>query len=335
MKFVIGIDVSRLTLDIALLKTADETCTSFTIVNSEEGLLQFFRTAYIEFKVTRRNSLVCAEQMGIFNTYLQQVCVNKKLNLCLESPLHIKRSLGIQRGKSDSIDAIRIARYAYRQTATLKLWQPPRPEIIQVKELAAIRRKLLKMKGMCTSTQTNAGYYQSSFEEDLHNTYTQNIITSINKEVGKIEEAMEDIFVRDERLATLRKIVTSVPYIGKVISTQLIISTNEFEEHWTANKFASYCGIAPYSFSSGTSVKGKTKVSNIANKEVKALVHIAALGNSRMKDSFLEAYYKRKLAEGKNKMSVLNAIRNKVIARVFSCVRAGSVYREPLPIKNN
>ena len=88
-------------------------------------------------------------------------------------------------------------------------------------------------------------------------------------------------------------------------------------EDW--RKLACYCGVAPFKHQSGSSIKGKTKVSHIANKKMKSLLNMAALSAKR-NDIEIKEYYERKVEEGKNKMSVLNAIRCKIISRAFAVI---------------
>jgi poly(3-hydroxyalkanoate) synthetase len=65
----------------------------------------------------------------------------------------------------------------------------------------------------------------------------------------------------------------------------------------------------------------------MANKNIKTLLHMAALVAIQMKGEMRE-YYNRKVSEGKNKMSVLNAIRNNLILRIFACVNQNREYEK-------
>ena len=65
----------------------------------------------------------------------------------------------------------------------------------------------------------------------------------------------------------------------------------------------------------------------MANKNIKTLLHMAALSSVRMQGD-IQDYYKRKVSEGKNKMSVLNAIRNKLVLRIFACVNQNREYEK-------
>jgi transposase len=72
-------------------------------------------------------------------------------------------------------------------------------------------------------------------------------------------------------------------------------------------------------------VRGKTKVHHMANKPLKKALHMCALSAIQLKGD-IKTYFDRKVKEGKNKMAILNAIRNKLLHRVFACVRDGRLY---------
>ncbi|GAB2546457.1 hypothetical protein GCM10027085_42240 [Spirosoma aerophilum] len=117
--------------------------------------------------------------------------------------------------------------------------------------------------------------------------------------------------------------------MGVTVATEVIITTNEFKDITDPKKFACYAGVVPFEQSSGRK-RGKPQVSRIANKKVKALLHLAALSASLHSDEF-KTYFNRKVAEGKNKMLVLNNIRNKIVLRIFACVRRGQKYENIYP----
>ncbi|RYE40450.1 MAG: IS110 family transposase, partial [Sphingobacteriales bacterium] len=134
----------------------------------------------------------------------------------------------------------------------------------------------------------------------------------------------------DERLYQLFQWLTSVEGVGKVLALEMILATNEFISFTSPKKFACHCGVAPFKYVSGTSLNSKARVSKKANARMKRLLHMAAIASVRIKQGELKAYYERRVKEGKNKMSVLNVIRNKIIRRAFACVREQRAYQKSL-----
>ena len=100
----------------------------------------------------------------------------------------------------------------------------------------------------------------------------------------------------------------------------LILFTRNFTLFDDPRKLACYGGVAPFEYSSGTSVKGRTKVSHFANKDLKKIIHMAALSAIRYNPE-MKAYFIRKVEQGKNKMSVINAIRNKLIHCIMAIIK--------------
>jgi transposase len=327
-KFFIGVDISKLTLDVAVLHKG-KVIRSFKVNNSEKDIIELLFTLKATFNITRNNSIFCAEDMGLYAKFLTNVLIKKKCSIWLESPLRIKLSMGIRRGKSDRIDACRIAEYAYRFQNQLTIWQPPRQIIQELKTLSTLRKNLVGIAKALKTRNKGNEHFLTRKENNLLKNYYCNTLLAATADIKRVERRIKELIKNDEKLNSLTKIITSIPQIGYVIAVEIITATNEFKDINCPKKFASYAGIAPFEYSSGTSLKGPARVSHIANKEIKTLLHVASMGYARSarKESQLGKYYLRKVAEGKNKMSVLNAVRNKLVHRIFSCVKRGEFFK--------
>ena len=124
IKYFIGIDISKKTLDIAVLNNNDFKSHQ-TICNTTKALKTFFN-ALKKDGISLDLSVVCAEFTGIYSNHLINSCSDLGLNLWLENAFHIKRSQGLKRGKNDKIDALRIANYAFRNKHDYKGLSEPR-----------------------------------------------------------------------------------------------------------------------------------------------------------------------------------------------------------------
>jgi transposase len=325
-KYFIGIDVSKQTLDFTVLKDVDKIFHLQT-ENSYAGIKTFIKKLKAIDSLKLEECLFCLEHTGIYNNPLLEYFEKHKCNVCLESAVHIKQSSGLMRGKNDKIDSYRISLYAYRNRDNLKLWQPKREIIKKLKSLAVTRDRLINAKKQLETALKEGEKYTGRPEQKLYENCCKNSIMGLKKDLHFTEKQIKKIILEDERLNELFNIITSVPGIGIVTATEVIVSTNEFKDIKEGKKYACYSGVAPFGYSSGTSIRGKAKVSNMANKHVKKLLHMAAL-SAIIYNKELKAYYERKVAEGKNKMAVVNAIRNKLIHRIFSCVRENRKYEE-------
>ncbi len=325
--FFVGIDISKLTLDVAILQD-DKILSTLKIENTEEAVRELLKKIKAAHGCTIKNTFFCAENSGLYHRFLSNVLVKKRAELCLDSPLRIKRSMGIQRGKNDKVDAIRIARYAQANQSSLVRWLPPREEIEQLRLLSALRKRLVKTKTMFLNNNKLEGHFLPKEEVVELLQCTAPLRLALDCTIREVEQKMDVVIQSDERLANLMRLITSIPHVGKIIGIEILIHTNEFRDITTPRKFASYCGIAPFERTSGTSLRGKARVSPIANREMKAILHLAALGYTQRKDTPIGKYYLRKVAEGKHKMSVLNAVRNKIVHNVYACVRDNKMFQK-------
>jgi transposase len=157
--------------------------------------------------------------------------------------------------------------------------------------------------------------------------YSKNALAGIEKDLKKLETRIQQLIKEDPQLCELFNLITSVEGVGKVTAVEVILTTNEFKDLVDPSKYACYCGVAPFEHRSGTSIRGRTRVSHHANKTVKMLLHMAALSAIKV-NADLKGYYERKVKEGKNKMLVINAIRRKLIDRIFACVRNKRSYQK-------
>ncbi len=271
-------------------------------------------------EVSTENILFCYEHTGIYGKKLSYTLVEKRYCVWIEMPLAILRSIGLQRGKNDKVDAKRIAIYAMKNNKQAKLWESPRKEVATLRQLLTTRASLIN--GLKALKMPIKEYKETGNKElaELMQKSTKNAVQGIEKDIKKIEQAIDALIKNDERLSKLFTLLISIPGVGKITSTELICFTNEFKNYTEAKQLACYCGVAPFEHSSGSSIRGKTRVNNMANKSLKTKLHLCAMA-AIQHDAELKAYYERKVKDGKNKMLVINAVRNKLVHRITAVVK--------------
>jgi transposase len=267
------------------------------------------------------------EKTGIYNNHVITALHTLKAFIWVEKAIHIKRSSGLQRGKSDKVDAQRIGLFAYRHQDQAKLWSPTRVIIQQLKSLTTVRDRLLLTVSRLKTPLNESKKFDSKEVYAIIKSSCSKSIKAVKEDLKAVENRIKELIKQDSSLHHLFTLVTSVAGIGPVIGREIIITTNEFKDITEAKKYACYAGVAPFAHSSGTSIKGKNKVSHFANKNVKKLLHLGAVSLIRHKGEIRE-YWLRKLDQGKQEMVVLNAIRNKLIQRVFAVVARGTKYEK-------
>lgn len=300
----VGIDVSKGWLDVALLSLRNEQVKNERIDNTVSAIKNYIRS----LQTHTDQILFCLENTGRYGNAFLQVTATMQLNTWIEHPLQIKRSQGMTRGKTDKQDALRIAQYAYRFCDKANLWKPEEKIISQLKELQSKRDLLVKSHRMLRQAV------------EKNDSDVQQPLKALQKAIDKIEAKIEMLIKTDEKLVGQYKLVQSVPGIGKVVATSLLITTKGFTNLTDPRKLACYVGIAPFPYQSGSSITYKDRVSKLGDQRLKALINLSAWNAIRSVPA-LKAYFERKVAQGKHKVSVINAIRNKLIAMVLSVIR--------------
>jgi len=122
-------------------------------------------------------------------------------------------------------------------------------------------------------------------------------------------------------------LLNTIRGVGLILACQLLYHTSNFMRFNSWRQFSSYCGTAPFEYSSGTSIKRGNRCHHIGDRKMKTLLTLASV-SAIQSDSELRLYYKKKVAEGKPKMVALNNVRNKLLARAFAVIKRGTPYVE-------
>ena len=322
--YLVGIDVSKKTLDFTVLHQSEKVFYLQT-PNSSKGIQSFTERFNQEIDHQSDQVLYCMEFTGIYNNHLLNYFEQHQLNVWVESALRIKQSLGMLRGKNDQVDSLRIAQYAFRNQDKIRLWKPTRDKIRDLKSLLSLRERLVKTQQQLTTPLKEAQGFDTEQLLQIHQATLKPILASMGKKLKALEQKIEKLIRSDQALNQLFDHVTSVTGIGSTTAAHLIAATNEFKDFTEAKKFACYAGVAPFEHRSGTSLKGRSRISHLANKRIKKLLHLSAMAAIRQPGE-VQDYYHRKVESGKNKMLVLNAVRNKLVHRVFAVIRENRKY---------
>lgn len=325
LQYFVGIDIAKSTLDITVLKEGKAILRD-AIKNTPDAIHQWLLKLKSNYRAGGKNTLFCLEHMGIYDEHLHKVLRKAKAQIWLQSPLHIKRSLGLQRGKTDKLDAYRIAQYAYTNRESFKLRKEPSDNIQQLKHLSSLRQRLLlSLKQLQHPLKESKPFFKHASYAVVE-AHCKSSLSALAMDLQRTEATILEIVQSDPHLKRLYQIITSVVGIGPVVAVEIIIATNAFQNFETANQFACYCGIAPFEHSSGSSVHGKTKVSKLANRRIRPLLHMSAVASLRAKGD-IKTFFDRKVGEGKHKLNVLNIIKNKIVHRIFACVKEDRLYQ--------
>jgi transposase len=318
---VIGIDVSKLTIDAHIYNLSVHRVFSNTTKGFQALVL------WSEKKLKDQHYFFCFENTGHYSTKLSVYLSQNSIDYIEESPLAIKRSAGIVRGKTDRLDAGMISRYAWLHKDELSLSCAKDNDIQELGRLLSFREQLVRDRTGKVSSLKEMQCLLNSPSTDSCCKIIKKTILYLTKQIEALEQHIKKLIKTDESLQTNFELLNTLKGVGLILSCQILYHTSNFKRFDSWRQFSSYCGVAPFEHSSGTSIRRKNRVHHIGDRKMKTLLTLASVSAIQC-DKELKQYYKKKVAEGKPKMVALNNVRNKILSRAFAVVRRGTPYVE-------
>lgn len=319
LKDIIGIDVSKLTFDAYCYKGKMHA----QFAKNKGGFTCFHKWLKEHITCPSTRMIVLMEDTGLYTYRLERFLYAKKMQYAKKSALEIHRSAGVLRSKTDKTDAKMIATYGWRHREDLEVYRFDKDYRIHLRALLSHREMLINHTVAYSITLSEMQHSLEKKTPHFIGDSTEQIVTLLREKIKQVEQEICAIFQSDEELNENFKLITSIKGVGLITASYTLLYTNNFKNFENARKFISYCGLAPFEHSSGISLKGRARVSKFANKKMKAVLHKAAV-TAVIHNAELKAYFERKQSEGKHKMSVYNAVRAKIVARMFAVVKRKS-----------
>lgn len=318
---IIGADLSKKTIDLVCHLTKMH----LQIQNNSAGFRDMVKWLKQQ-SINPAEVMIVMEHTGLYSYCFEDYLHRYHIAFAKANALTIKRSLGLVRGKNDKIDAKRIAGYGYEKKDQLQRHPVVEKDLQRLQLLHSTRARLVKQRAAITCAikeYRNIGMP----ENDILMRSQLTMIKAFDKEIEKLEKEIEVVIKVNEPLNKNFKLLQSIKGVGKVLALNTIIKTNNFTRFNDARKFACYCGTAPFEHTSGSSIKGKTRVSHLADKQMKTLLDLSAKTAIQHDKEILE-FYLRRLEMGKSKMSTINIVRNKILYRMFAVVKRQTPFIE-------
>src|SRR5260221_10382539 len=322
MKFYLGMDVSKRWVDIAVLCVLNQIkqpMVTERFDNTATGMKamdKWLKKQQVSFD---DKSLLVIENTGVYHRLVWEYCSNEGLPLYIGNATHIKWSFGIARGKNDKIDSQRLCAYALKNADELKATAQLNAVFLRLKDMMTARSRLLAQKN---SMKVYLGELKLSNSKETQRMMEQAdkaALDGIIESIKSVEQQIHQMIQHDEAIRNNYDLLLSVPGIGHLTAVYIICCTNNFIGKISGKELASYAGVAPFSNTSGTSIKGRNKVHKMANKELKKLLHMGAISAITHYPEFKD-YYERKVKEGKHEQSVINAVRSKIAVRAVAVI---------------
>lgn len=315
----VGCDVSKNTLDFAIYERGKDyrTFEHIQVPNTTQGF-QAMRKWLRTFKIDIKTAVIAMEHTGVYSNALAEWCFKKGVTFVMLHPLDVKNAGCRGRNKTDKVDAQFIADYVYTMREKLT---PSQPEASVIKRLRELRNERQ------LAVRARTAYLNQFKTVTDHSTLKrmENMADSFTAQINAIEKEIKKVIDSDSQIKRTYDLLISVPGIGMVNALATIVATGNFTRFQTARQYAKFSCVSPLARQSGTSIKGGDHVSRAGHNEIKSLLTQGARRVINTDPQF-KAYYERKRAEGKTHGCVMNAVKFKLICRMFAVIKRQSPY---------
>ena len=218
----------------------------------------------------------------------------------------------LMRTKKDKVDAGLIARFCHAMHP--EPWTPVPPEMRQLQSLV---RRIDTLISMRTQEMNRIDVSHESIRASL-----RNHIAYLDKEIGSFKKQIATHITDDPNLTTKRDLLKSIPGIGEATIAAILAELHMFERCDRVQKVVAFIGLAPKEFMSGSSLKGKPRLSKIGHARLRKVLYMPALVSIQC-NPFIQAFYHRLKKKGKNGKVIVCAIMRKLVHLIFGILKSG------------
>lgn len=315
----VGIDVSKDTFDCLLRPS--ESYSKWT--NRDEGFGRLHRWLK-GHNCSQQHTLICIEDTGIYSDRLLAGLTDRGWKCAVVKTTATDKVAPEHHRKDDRFDAGLLAEYAQRYSDRITLTGPPKEAVKQLQQLYTERGRLIKTRGATKNRQQQAPH--ALVDSELLAQQWQQQLQLYNNQIDELESRMRQLVADHSGLQRYNELLESIPGMGEVTRWLWMILFYG-QEQLNHKQIASRFGFAPHRFSSGSSVRGKTRSSGHGNSQMRSCMTMVARSVSHHYERFAN-YKQRKLNEGKPWPVVRNNLINKMIKIICAIWNSGQPYRQ-------
>ncbi|RXJ43259.1 IS110 family RNA-guided transposase [Gelidibacter gilvus] len=308
-KETFGVDISKDVFDLHGSNSGHD-----QFKNDEKGFSSFL-------KMIPKDSIVVMEATGYYHYRLAQFLYKNNVVVSVVNPLSVKRfiQMKLAKVKTDKSDAKAICEYALAN------------EVPHYNALTDVQAECLQLFRLLDSYLKKRTATKNKLHgEEILGIPSKFVYRSLKRDRKHLDGEIDGI---EERLLSLVKkeqqqqltLLTTVPGIGTKTALFLIVVTDGFSKFETAAQLCSYVGITPTIRESGSSVRGRSRISKVGNKKLRNLLFLCAFNACKYNKACREVY-ERIVNKGKSKKLALIAVANKLLKQCFAIAKSGLPY---------
>jgi len=319
----LGIDVSKNTLDVALLNEGHKPRHK-VFANDEAGHTQLL--AWLQQHCGQAIH-VCLEATGTWATPVAQALNAAGHHVSLVNPaqIHAFGRSGLKRTKTDKADALLIARFC--QIHQPPSWTPLAPEIQHLQELVRRLEHLEEMRVM-EENRLSSGGVDGLVRESL-----DEHIAYLTQQIEKTRRQIKDHIDQNPNLKNQARLLESIPGIGAATAALLLAELGDIKQFGSARQVAAFAGLVPRIRESGTSVRGRSRLSKVGSSRLRKSLYFPAITALRF-NPLIKAFSLRLSAQGKSKMLIIGAAMRKLLHLAYGVLKSQRPFDPNFCIQN-
>jgi transposase len=318
--FSLGVDVSKAKLDCLLLDGDSGKQRDKTVANTAAGVRTLLK--WLQDRGVELTKLVLVmEPTGVYHELAAQALHEAGVPVHLVNPARA-RAYAVatgQRGKSDAADCRSLAHMGIQQQ--LPRWTPPSPSARTLKALLARRAALAED---LQRENNRLEKYRATWDPEVVGQSIEEAISFIEQQIKTLDQRIHSHIDSDDDLRGKRELLLSIDGVGLRVADEItsILGCMQFDD---AEQLACYLGLTPSKWESGSSVKGRARISKEGPARIRALLYMPAVVAKKC-NPHVRAVYERLLSRGKPKMLAITASMRKLVHLCFGVVKSNTPY---------
>jgi len=316
MSNVLGIDVGKAEIMVALL--VDNKCIGKeSFKNDHKG----FKSLSKWLKQKKISALkVCMEATGNYSNNIAEFLYESGNDVHIVNPVCIKSfaKSRLIRTKTDAVDALIIAQYA-----NITELIPYKPKSTAFKELKSLHRCLDDLKGQCVQI-SNHLEHKEHVPKSVTSTWKK-FLKDFKNEMKNIENSLDELFDNNPELKQYRENLQTIPGIGKTTATSILAESPDLSSFKSPRQYAAYAGLVPKHRNSGSSIRGKARLSKLGSSKLRKALYLPAVV-AKNHNPILKAFSNKLKSRGKHNMVIIAAIMRKLLHICFAVIKNNSAF---------
>jgi transposase len=314
-KPILGIDIAKLKFNVCLINTSGELKHKL-FPNTAAGFEQLLDWLSKQ-RVERVHA--CLEATGTYGEALSLFLHEAGHMVSVINPAAIKAFAGsrMSRTKTDRVDAELIARFCLAQAPPA--WTPLPAEVRDLQALVRRLESLIEMRVM------EENRLSSGITVEMVRASVEELLTHLNTQIKRTEELIRQHINQHPTLKEQSALLDSIPGIAETTAALLLSEITDIQQYRSARQVAAYAGLVPRERQSGTSVRGRTRLSKIGNARLRRALYFPAITALRC-SPFFQAWAEGLIKRGKSKMSVICAVMRKLVHLAYGVLKNGKEF---------